>query len=823
MSDERLVVSLEARIRDFERNFQRAQATASRSFTGIEQRAQQSARRVEQSMAASASRIGSSFTAASRTIAGALGVGFGVQSAQKLIDTATRIRNSLKVAGLEGDALTKVYDRLYASAQKNAAPLETMADLYSRVAQAQDSLGVSSDQIINFTDKIGVALRVAGTSASQASGALLQLGQALGAGTVRAEEFNSINEGARPILQAVAAGLREAGGSVAELRKLVLDGKVSSEAFFRAFEAGAPMLEEKVANAEMTVSQRFIRLQNVLVDTAGKLDDTTGASDRVGEGLDRLAGIVEGIGEVFEAAANGPIGTFIGKLEQLNSLLQKVEPLSRGLGFLTGDTLGGLADWIEQPDKVEQIESLKKAIAKARAEGADDIVRGLEQQLDALVTPPSSFRQGPTTRSGRRGNGASRGTVQLDPISIDSYPVDPSTTAASPAGRGGRAAGVRASTEAGENMAASFIKKFEGYSGKAYWDVNAYRVGYGSDTVTGADGRSSRVTASTLTTVEAAERDLVRRIGEFQRTIQRQIGADVWGSMAEEQQAALTSIAYNCGELPDRIVKAIEGGNPEAITQAIRNLSTDNGGINAGRRDQEADLFSGGVYARADSAAIAHGQTVNNLRSSYESLGQIGVTAARGLANALADGKLEAHELLSILADIVQQLLTMPQVPLGGGANPVAGGGLGIFGSIIGALFGFADGGHVSGPGGPKDDRIPAMLSNGEFVVNAAATRKHRAVLEAINSGAVARLADGGHVGSAGPVLTSARPVTAAPEITITNEITVNGSAGTPEQNEDLAKRMSKELEKTMRGVVADEILKQSRPGNTLNSRARMP
>lgn len=51
--------------------------------------------------------------------------------------------------------------------------------------------------------------------------------------------------------------------------------------------------------------------------------------------------------------------------------------------------------------------------------------------------------------------------------------------------------------------------------------------------------------------------------------------------------------------------------------------------------------------------------------------------------------------------------------------------------------------------------------------------------------------------------------------------ITVNGSAGTPEQNEDLAKRMSKELDGTMRTIIADEIRKQSRPGAFLNNRSR--
>jgi hypothetical protein len=49
---------------------------------------------------------------------------------------------------------------------------------------------------------------------------------------------------------------------------------------------------------------------------------------------------------------------------------------------------------------------------------------------------------------------------------------------------------------------------------------------------------------------------------------------------------------------------------------------------------------------------------------------------------------------------------------------------------------GFAEGGHVTGPGGPRDDKIRAWLSNGEFVVNADATAKNRDLLEAINNGA---------------------------------------------------------------------------------------
>ena len=58
----------------------------------------------------------------------------------------------------------------------------------------------------------------------------------------------------------------------------------------------------------------------------------------------------------------------------------------------------------------------------------------------------------------------------------------------------------------------------------------------------------------------------------------------------------------------------------------------------------------------------------------------------------------------------------------------------------------FANGGAVRGPGGPRSDSIPAMLSNGEYVINADATKQFGPMLEAINSGnmEMAGLAAGG-------------------------------------------------------------------------------
>lgn len=166
---------------------------------------------------------------------------------------------------------------------------------------------------------------------------------------------------------------------------------------------------------------------------------------------------------------------------------------------------------------------------------------------------------------------------------------------------------------AGESAAAQMVKGFESFISKAKWDVNAYRVGFGSDTVTRANGDIEKVTKDTIVTLEDAQRDLSRRLVEFQDGIQSAIGVETWKSLNEAQQAALTSIAYNYGSLPKRIVEAIQnGGGPEVVAQAIADLGGDNGGINKGRRKQEAQSYLSGSGLSLKDAGIG-GKTPSDI------------------------------------------------------------------------------------------------------------------------------------------------------------------------------------------------------------------
>lgn len=393
------VATLRRSLKKMESAIGQSTDVAARKFDRLGSQIDQSMSKSLGKAGAAVNRIGNVAGAAAARIAGVFAAGASLQAASRLADAAKNVQNALKVAGLEGAALTAVYDKLFASAQKNAAPIESLVTLYSRLALTQKELGASQQEIITFSDRVSLALRVGGTSAQEASGALLQLSQALGGGVVRAEEFNSVLEGAPTIAQAVAAGLDEAGGSVAKLRKLVVDGKLSSEAFFRAFLEGSKTLDDKVAGAATTTSQQFVRLQNILQDTAGKIDTATGASDKFGKGLEDLAATIEQFGKVVVNASESELGGFIG---WLSDGIDKAAQFKR--------VMGGIPGILDKFGKINQ------DLISGQPLGTRMTEDNIQNRIDQAFDYPADKKTGRLP--------AEKPADKLKPVHLSDYPVD---------------------------------------------------------------------------------------------------------------------------------------------------------------------------------------------------------------------------------------------------------------------------------------------------------------------------------------------------------------------------------------------------------------
>lgn len=295
---DRVIVELEAKLDRYEAGVRRAEQrfdAATRSITG-------DAKRMERDVGRNADAIGGKF----RALAGTLAAAFSVQQIAQLADSYTRFTNQLSVAGVEGEKLARVQEQLFAIAQRNGVELESLGSLYGRVSQSAGELGATSADILKLTQGVAAGLRVQGASATQAQGAILGLVQALGSTTVKAEEFNQINEGAPALLRGVAQNIDAAGGSISRLRTLVVEGKVTNDEFFRAFLAGTDQLEAQAANATLTIANSFTVLNNALGKYIGEADASLSATEQISAAIIKLSENLDTV-----ATAIGVIGALL--------------------------------------------------------------------------------------------------------------------------------------------------------------------------------------------------------------------------------------------------------------------------------------------------------------------------------------------------------------------------------------------------------------------------------------------------------------------------------------------------------------------------------
>ena len=91
-----------------------------------------------------------------------------------------------------------------------------------------------------------------------------------------------------------------------------------------------------------------------------------------------------------------------------------------------------------------------------------------------------------------------------------------------------------------------FLASVEGFSPKAYWDVNAFRVGFGTDTLVNAKGDSSKVKRRTRITEEEAIRNLGINLDKtFRAELRNKFGAETYDALPDGVKIGLESLAYN--------------------------------------------------------------------------------------------------------------------------------------------------------------------------------------------------------------------------------------------------------------------------------------
>lgn len=268
----------------YTRDVQKAADTTTRATTGMEN---------------SVASLRRTFMATAGVVAGAL----GAREIVNLADSYTAFTNKLRSAGMEGQELARTQQELFEIAQRYGTELGTLGSLYGRISQAQNDLGASASQISMATEGAAAALRLYGAGQAEANGALIQFSQMLGNAMPQMQEFNSINDGARPILQAVANGLDEAGGSISKLRQLILDQKITTKEFFDAYLRGIPQVIAEAEKMPLTIGASLQQLNNALGKYIGETDKSLNATQRISQAIGSLANNLDTVMPVITGLA----------------------------------------------------------------------------------------------------------------------------------------------------------------------------------------------------------------------------------------------------------------------------------------------------------------------------------------------------------------------------------------------------------------------------------------------------------------------------------------------------------------------------------------
>lgn len=289
----------------------------------------------------------------------------------------------------------------------------------------------------------------------------------------------------------------------------------------------------------------------------------------------------------------------------------------------------------------------------------------------------------------------------------------------------------------------------------------------------------------------AAAKTTAIRDAEAQRLLDQQLGAerdqlqnssallqiqgDLATTNAERKRIALELLANDEKLQRAQAVRLIGSTNPDDWARGesmLRQIDAERPGKTEQINRQFADPLE--TYRRqlqqatGDMDTALQGVAVRGFQSLEDGL----VGLIDGTENVAGAFKRMAASILADLARIAIQKAVLSALPGVGNFLGFAEGG---------EVKGHATGGLITGPGTGTSDDILSWLSNGEFVMTAAATRRYLPMLKAMNDNKLPAFANGGAVGNvvALPSVNGAyRDVAAARQQRIAADVSVRVDAG---------------------------------------------
>jgi tape measure domain-containing protein len=343
--------------------------------TGNLIRAQQRAQRSLNEMAGAFDKFGSGLTAITRAIsvyAAALAV---VRSA-KLADDMRLLSARVEVAAGSMREASEAMTRLQSISTKTQTSVEANAQVFQRLNQSIKQMGGNQNDTLRVTELLGMAVKVSGASAQEASSAMTQFGQALGSGKLAGDELRSLLENAPYLMQQLADGL---GVPIGALKQLGEEGKLTADVVVNA-----------LSKAASKITADFEKLPATL---AGAMTVATDAVARANEAMDTLSGtsatltgVTKGVGSVFDMLAGQLLAatTESDRLGRNDTVKRWAENTTVVLSYVVDAADFVARGFRQMGTAIGGVAASVGAVARRDLKGAAEIMRSMAADVKAI-------------------------------------------------------------------------------------------------------------------------------------------------------------------------------------------------------------------------------------------------------------------------------------------------------------------------------------------------------------------------------------------------------------------------------------------------------
>ncbi|MEQ5285553.1 tape measure protein [Providencia huaxiensis] len=257
-------------------------------FKAVDQSAKQAGRTIDET-GNKTNGLAEQFNRLKNTAIAITGISFGASFIRGLAQTADEYSNlnaRIKLVTSSNEQARLTFQSVIRLSNESSQSIASTTELYTRLARAMKD-SASQSELLQVTSTINKAAVVSGATTQEASGAIIQLSQALASGVLRGQEFNSVAEQMPRIMEMLQKSLGKTQG---ELRKMAEQGLLTSSVVFKALKDGASEIDAEFAQMPLTISRATAQLANGWVEFVGGTNDALGVTKLFASVISGLAG-----------------------------------------------------------------------------------------------------------------------------------------------------------------------------------------------------------------------------------------------------------------------------------------------------------------------------------------------------------------------------------------------------------------------------------------------------------------------------------------------------------------------------------------------------